>query len=119
LRTIDLVKQYRHIFGTDYTQDASCEFAWLMTEGSGTALNDSSANNNDGTLRASYLPDWSDTVPNANISHSLDYVFESSHGDAVYATSLPATVKDPGDDLSFVLWGILIILNPLLIQEDY
>ena len=58
MKTIDLIKKYRHIFKTDYTQDANCQGAWLFTEGSGESVADSSQNNNPGTFKDAGEPSW-------------------------------------------------------------
>lgn len=57
LSTIDLVKNYGHIFRSDYTQDANCKGAWLFKEGSGN-VDDSSSNSNTGVFASSGHPAW-------------------------------------------------------------
>ena len=61
MRTKDLVSKYRHIFNTDYTEDANCKGAWLFTEGSGTTVDDSSANSNVGNFKGTGEPAWDTT----------------------------------------------------------
>jgi hypothetical protein len=74
MNTKELVSKYRHTFNTDYTADANCESAWLLLEGVGSTIDDSSANVNDGTFVLGKEPTWSTDTPNASIPYSLNFV---------------------------------------------
>ena len=71
MRTIDLIKKYSHIFGTDYTQDANCKGAWLM-EIDEDPLTDSSGEGRTGALQSAGHPDFKTATPPPG-GYSLGY----------------------------------------------
>jgi hypothetical protein len=58
VKTAELVSKYRHSFNTDFTADVNCAGAWLFTEGSGTQVDDASANSNVGDFKGAGEPAW-------------------------------------------------------------
>lgn len=62
MKTLDLIKKYRHIFRTDYTQDAACIMALLMDIDE-DPLTDSSGSGNTGTLKAAGEPNFATASP--------------------------------------------------------
>ncbi len=86
---------------TDYTQDANCEAAWLMTEGEGTTIADSSVNSNTGTFKASGQPAWSGSVPPGGFAAgSVD--FNRGTADFISLTNALSTID--GKTASLVQW---------------
>ena len=65
------------VFATDFTQDVNCVAAYLFTEGSGTTVDDVSANTNTGNFKGSGEPAWDTTdVPFAvsgSAPNSVDF----------------------------------------------
>lgn len=62
-------------WATNYTQDASCQGAWLFKEGSGTTVDDSSQNSNTGNFSSAGHPEWNNTiVPTAYTTYSVKSV---------------------------------------------
>ena len=100
MKTAELVSKYRHTFNTDYTADANCVVAFLVTESSGTTIQDATSNNIDGTLASSGHPGFSSTVPDTFVSHSLDCDSTSS----VAVTSAALDLTSGTDTISGVFW---------------
>lgn len=99
---------------TNYANDASAGGCYIFTEGSGTALNDQTANNNDGTFGASGHPAWSSTVPSGYSNYSANY--DGSSNDYIKTTanasiefqcplSLTAWVKHTDHTAERTIWG--------------
>ena len=85
-------------FAVDYTQDADCLGSWLINEGEGTTIGDSTASNT-GTFKGAGEPAWYDTVlPAAYTSWSI--FFDGSNDYSNFASSLDADT----DKLSIVCW---------------
>lgn len=100
MKTVDLVKKYRHIFGTDYTQDANCKGAWLM-ELDEDPLTDSSGNGNTMALASAGNPNFLTTSPPA--PYSTGYYDYNINSFTSTAQELIGTPKA----LSGVIWGFI------------
>ena len=82
--TIELVRKYKHIFGTDYTQDANCQAAWLMTEGSGGTTADSSGN---GYTLDFVNPSWAAMNTESNAPSYADFMIVFDGNDDLNTTT--------------------------------
>lgn len=90
---------------TDYTQDANCQGAWLLSEGTGLSAADSSVNSRTMSLQATGHPAWSASVPYAGVDFSLDYT-PNDHSD------LAARIFTAPNALSVVLWAYVDTPQP-------
>jgi len=102
MRTADLVRKYNHIFHTDYTADLDCVSAYLMLEGSGTALDNAQGNSAlDGVFKGSGEPAWDTTDVAFHISGSApnSLVFDGSDD------YVDCNDADASTSFSIVAWG--------------
>lgn len=99
MKTIDLVKKYRHTFGTDYTQDANCQAAYLFTEGSGVTVADSSQNSHTGNFLGEGQPAWSALVPAAYAAGSVKF-----DGSNDYINCGNSAALNIGNDYTSLAW---------------
>lgn len=95
----ELIQRYRHIFGTDYTQDINCQGAWLFTEGSGESVADSSQNSNTGAFKGVGEPAWDGgDVPKAYTPYSIDLDGSNDFIDCGNSASTAV------DDYTLIMW---------------
>lgn len=94
----------------DYTADANCKGAWLFTEGSGTTVDDASANSNTANFKGTGEPAWDATDVNFHTSGSApnsvhfdgsnDYIDCGQDASLIFATdhalSITAWVNKDG-----------------------
>jgi hypothetical protein len=74
---------------TDYTLDSRFAGAWLFTEGSGTSVDDSTANSNVGTFQSSGHPSWDTTdVSFATSGAAPNSVYFNGTGDYINVTTM-------------------------------
>ena len=70
----EVFEQYGHLFQTDYTADANCEGAYLLSEGTGTTAADSSGEGLTFTFKGSGEPAWdSNGKPNTHYTNSIKF----------------------------------------------
>lgn len=100
LSTIELIRKYRHTFNTDYTADANCQAAWLMTEGSGDTVADATGNGFTLTAVSSGHPAWDSTDVPFAVSGSAPNSLNFTPND--YSTAGDFTGAE--STFSIVLW---------------
>jgi len=62
------------VWATDYTQDANAVGCYLMTEGTGTTVDDASANSNTLNFKGTGEPSWQSTTPNPPAAYEPYYL---------------------------------------------
>lgn len=98
--TKELVSKYRHIFNTDYTQDANCQGAFLM-EGA-TTETDVSGNGNDLSVSAG------DTIPQTTDKKFGTYArdFENTDSEVLYhGDGLSTDISGANQAIAIVCWA--------------
>jgi len=90
------------VWATNYVEDANCQGAWLFKEGTGTTVDDSSANSNTGNFASSGHPAWSSDVPKTYTPYSVDYTVASS--DFINCGN-NSSLNVTGTVLSLVTWA--------------
>jgi hypothetical protein len=103
-------------WAVDYTQNANCTAAWLFLEGTGTTVNDSSANNYNGTFKGTGEPAWA-SMSGTGAPTYASYLVNFDGSDDVISEILPLTfntgtsttfwvaVSDTGGHQGFMDWG--------------
>ena len=102
MKIVDLVKKYLHIFGTDSTQDVNCQAAWLMDEGSGETIADSSQNSNTGVFKGAGEPSW-ETMAGINAPAYADYMLNFDGSDD-YIVITDDNSLDFTSEMSYTGW---------------
>lgn len=104
MRTVDLVKKYRHIFNTDYTQDANCQGAWLMTSTGQAAESDVSGAGSDFTVQSS--PSGINTTGSTPAAYATNSRYVKSAGFEWFehADGLSTDISGANQSISIVGW---------------
>lgn len=94
------------VFAKNYTKDANCLVAYLLTEGSGTSAADSSGNGNTGTFTSSGHPAWDISYPFYKYGGNAagDVSFAAASTDNIHGAAGNSTILTMTGAFSFVGW---------------
>lgn len=103
MTTVELVSKYRHTFNTDYTADPNCVAAYLFTEGSGTTVDDASANSNTGNFKGTGEPAWA-SMAGTNAPSYAPYMADFDGVDDYIVVANHASINIAASNLAVVVW---------------
>ena len=104
-----LVLSTNNLWAIDYTQDANCQVAYLMLEGSGTSVADSSQNSNTlDDFKANGEPAWGSTTPNPPDTYVPYYLEYDGDNDYAIADNHTSFEFAPTESFTILAWIYMV-----------